>query len=311
MPFNGSGIFSPPSPPVFPAVPGTTIKASDFNSVINDLVGGLSQCVTRDGQSTITGVLQWSQPAQNLAALGGVGLTGNQTIAGVKTFSSPPKSSVAASAPEDLLRKGEFFAEFAAVINTIIPPGTISAQARLAASPRWLLVDGRTIGNAASGATARANADTWLLYEQMWAFPAASVPIFTSAGAPSTRGATALADFNAGKRIPLFTPDGGAFLRMWAPGQTVDPGRVVGSVQAASRVIVDWYNTAAGRDTIGNGGFQTAAADMETGSVQETYRAGEARWIGSNAGFDTMVTVAGRVHPYSLAVPHYIFLGVV
>jgi hypothetical protein len=85
---------------------------------------------------------------------------------------------------------------------------------------------------------------------------------------------------------------------------------VVGSAQAASRVIVDWYNTGAGRDTIANGGFQTAAADMETGSILDTYRQVETRWIGSIGGADEMVTAAGRVRPYSLAMPHYIFLGV-
>lgn len=36
-----------------------------------------------------------------------VKLSGNQTVAGVKTFSSAPKSSVAASANDDLMRKGE------------------------------------------------------------------------------------------------------------------------------------------------------------------------------------------------------------
>jgi hypothetical protein len=97
---------------------------------------------------------------------------------------------------------------------------------------------------------------------------------------------------------------------MWTPGQTVDPGRVVGSVQAASRVIVDWYSNGSGRDTIGNGGFQTAAADMETGSILDTYRQFETRWVGSNGGTNEMVTAAGRVRPYNLAMPHYIFLGV-
>lgn len=196
-----------------------------------------------------------------------------------------------------------------ALLDVMVPPGTISAQARLIAPTRWLLIDGKTIGNAASGATARANADTWRLYEVMWEFPVAAVPIFDSAGAPSTRGATAMADFNAGKRIPLFTPDGGAFLRMWTPGQTVDAGRVAGSAQNASRVLVDWYAVGAGRDTIADGGINTAAADMEAGSILDTYSATETRWIGSNGGLQTARTAAGRVRPYNLAVPHYIFLG--
>lgn len=107
MPLNGSGTYNPPNPPVFPAVPGTTIKASDFNAIMNDMAAAISAMIARDGQSTITGVLQWAQPGLNLAALGGVALTGAQTIAGVKTFSSAPVSSTAASAANELMRKGE------------------------------------------------------------------------------------------------------------------------------------------------------------------------------------------------------------
>lgn len=107
MPLNGSGTYNLPNPPVFPAVAGTTIKASDFNTIMTDMASAITAMIARDGQSTITGVLQWAQPAANLAALGGVALTGAQTIAGVKTFSSAPVSSAAASAANELMRKGE------------------------------------------------------------------------------------------------------------------------------------------------------------------------------------------------------------
>lgn len=107
MPLNGSGTYNLPNPPVFPAVAGTTIKASDFNTIMTDMASAITAMIARDGQSTITGVLQWAQPAANLAALGGVALTGAQTIAGVKTFSSAPVSSAPASAANELMRKGE------------------------------------------------------------------------------------------------------------------------------------------------------------------------------------------------------------
>lgn len=58
----------------------------------------------------------------------------------------------------------------------------------------------QTIGNASSGAT-RANADTWGLYQRWWASP--SQAIYTSSGSAATRGASALDDFNAGKRIQV------------------------------------------------------------------------------------------------------------
>lgn len=54
MPFNGSGTFDPIPSPDYPAVAGTLIKASSFNLVINDILAGLTNALTRDGQSPPT-----------------------------------------------------------------------------------------------------------------------------------------------------------------------------------------------------------------------------------------------------------------
>jgi phage-related tail fiber protein len=68
----------------------------------------------------------------------------------------------------------------------------------------YVLASGRTIGNAGSGATERANADTEALFTLLWASGTdTTLPIQTSAGAASTRGASASADFAANKRISL------------------------------------------------------------------------------------------------------------
>lgn len=182
----------------------------------------------------------------------------------------------------------------------VCPPGSIKPMARLTAPSGWLLIDGKTIGNAASGATARANADTWLLFEQVWAFPSVSVPIFDSAGAPSTRGVSAAADFAAGKRLALFTPDGGAFLRMWTPGQTKDAGRVAGSDQldAFQGHEHSQYVTAM-THTLDGGGL-----GLGTGNhYGETYN------VVAKAGYGAP-RIATETRPYNLAMPHYIFLGV-
>lgn len=53
MPFNGSGSFSPPGAD-FPAVANTLIEAAKFNAIINDMATGLSTCITKDGQTTVT-----------------------------------------------------------------------------------------------------------------------------------------------------------------------------------------------------------------------------------------------------------------
>jgi len=71
-------------------------------------------------------------------------------------------------------------------------------------SNKWLRCDGRTIGNTSSGATARANADMYTLYAHLWDNSSNTwLVIQNSSGVGTTRGATALDDFNANKRLPL------------------------------------------------------------------------------------------------------------
>lgn len=59
MPFNGSGVYTPPASD-FPAVAGTLIESSKYNGVINDQSTALSTCITKDGQTTITANLPMS-----------------------------------------------------------------------------------------------------------------------------------------------------------------------------------------------------------------------------------------------------------
>lgn len=68
----------------------------------------------------------------------------------------------------------------------------------------WILADDGTIGNASSGGTTRANADTSALFTLIWDnFDNTQCVIQTSAGTPTTRGASAAADFAANKRLSL------------------------------------------------------------------------------------------------------------
>jgi len=54
MPYNGSGNYSPPGPPTFPAVAGNIISSSYFNAIINDIADALDIVVTRSGQTGVT-----------------------------------------------------------------------------------------------------------------------------------------------------------------------------------------------------------------------------------------------------------------
>lgn len=67
-----------------------------------------------------------------------------------------------------------------------------------------LWCDGKTIGDESSGATSRANADVFNLFEGLWnSIPNDQLSIQTSTGTAGMRGVSALADFNAHMRLPL------------------------------------------------------------------------------------------------------------
>lgn len=113
----------------------------------------------------------------------------------------------------------------------------------------WLLCSGLTIGSAGSGGTARANDDTQDLFEALWAdYTDALLPIYTSAGAGSTRGANAAADWAANKRISLpdlrgrglFGKDdmgGSAANRITTAGSGID-GDTLGTTGGAQNVTL-------------------------------------------------------------------------
>jgi microcystin-dependent protein len=76
--------------------------------------------------------------------------------------------------------------------------GDVKLTIKTVADPGWVLMDDGTIGNAASGATTRANADTEALFTLLWNNT-------TDANCPVSggRGASAAADFAANKTIAL------------------------------------------------------------------------------------------------------------
>lgn len=117
-------------------------------------------------------------------------------------------------------------------VGNIIPTGTRGSFFRSSVPSGWVAANGGTIGNALSGATNRANVDVQALYILLWNdFPNAILPIQDSTGAASVRGASALSDFAAGKRLPVFDCRG-EFDRGWDNGRNVDSGRLLGSSQA-------------------------------------------------------------------------------
>lgn len=118
--------------------------------------------------------------------------------------------------------------------DSVVYPGDFKHSARASNHGRWMIANGLTIGSAASGATGKANANTFPCYEVLWNdWSNAVLPIQTSTGSPTTRGVSAAADFAANKRLPL--PDmRGLSVRSFHFGSSAyetDVARTIGSIQ--------------------------------------------------------------------------------
>lgn len=117
MSFNGSGTFLINSTGQ-PVVAGTTISASTFNALTNDLATGLTTALTKDGQTT---------PTANIK-LGGYKLTGvgNPTIAGDALVFGADASIGALTLTTDLsiANGGTGQSTAAGAINALLPSQT-------------------------------------------------------------------------------------------------------------------------------------------------------------------------------------------
>lgn len=78
--------------------------------------------------------------------------------------------------------------------------GDCKFSIRSTAEDGWILLDDGSIGSAMSGATTRANADTYDLFMLAWNIPACTVQSFSGGKAEKT---TAIADWSSNKRLVL------------------------------------------------------------------------------------------------------------
>lgn len=203
MPFDSNGVYS--LPPGYLAVSGQTILATQHNPPLEDIGSALSQALLRSGVAP---------------------LSGNLSAAGFKL------TNLANGADDgDSVNMSQLNSVSSSVTNSA-PPGAIQGFRRKNVPAGWLLEDGRTIGSAASGATSRANADTLPLYTVLWTdFNNTELPIQDSSGAATSRGASASADFNANKRLPLFDSRT-RFLRGSDSGLSYDATLIPGASQS-------------------------------------------------------------------------------
>lgn len=177
MPFDSNGNYSLPNG--YLAVTGQTILATQHNPPLEDIAAALSQVILRSGVTPFNG---------------------NQSMAGFKIT-----NAANGSADGDYVTMAQLNEVIASVVLAEVPTGARLGFLRTTPPTGWIKGNGGTIGNAASGATNRAHADTVDLFTLFWGqFSNTILPIQDSAGVATTRGASAAADFAANKRLPVF-----------------------------------------------------------------------------------------------------------
>lgn len=114
--------------------------------------------------------------------------------------------------------------------------GDVKLTLRTTASQGWVLMNDGSIGNAASGATARAHADCEALFTLLWQFNALDVPIQNSGGGAATRGVSAAADWTANRRLVLVRSVGRA-LAVYGSGTGLTARRLGESLGAETHTL--------------------------------------------------------------------------
>lgn len=174
-----------------------TTSADDGNNVIVDAkgrrwkrIGGVDLAAVN---ASITALQNGLTSTNNTVATNAT-TAANATADALTTALAAANAALTAAnnALATALAQGFVTGDFKFHIGTSAPTGWIAVNAA------------SSIGNAGSGAT-RANPDTYALFVKWWSeFGDATVPLLTSVGGATTRGASALADWNALKRMTVF-----------------------------------------------------------------------------------------------------------
>lgn len=182
------------------------------------------------------------------------------------------------------------------------PVATVVPMLRVTTPAGWVALRGGFIGDAASGANERANADTKALFEELWAATDNSdFPVRDSTGALVARGTSASADFAAHKRFPLMDMRF-EYIQGWDDGRGGEPGRRRGSWRAGALLNHrhrDVVFDAVGEDT-GNGrsigGSAVVSGEWQAGNYA----------IGANTGYVIGdVPIGGENLVRGYALPHF------
>jgi hypothetical protein len=179
----------------------------------------------------------------------------------------------------------------------VVPAGATLGFRGVTVPTGWLLEDGKSIGDASSGATALASAAAEALFKVLWANDV--YVIQDSTGAASSRGATADADWAAHKRM-ILTDMGSRTRYGYKSGVTAGPGGTGGSSSLQSGATSGSLSVSVSGSgtTAGSNGFPTrtssgAGSDNGFSAGNHTHNFSVTS-TGSTSG---TLTVTGTVTP--------------
>lgn len=299
MPWNGSGSFSRTDgtrngTTVWAQAKAAAVKilSADHDTHDQDLATGINNALCKDGQNSPTANLPMnSKKLTGLAAgssagdsvryeqLQGEGLEYNSGVVRVKLanativrsasgIATDPDGFVAALAADAVA----LAALITALGGSVPTTGDVKPTFKAAADAGWVMLDDKTIGDASSSATGRANADTAALFALLWT-NCANAQCAVSGG----RGASAAADFAAHKTIALPKALGRAFASAGAGSGLTS--RVLGLTTGAETHALSVAELAAHTHTL-----ETSSAARFDGSLAGYRQGGPATGATGSAG---------------------------
>lgn len=280
-------------------LPGIASTGTPFNIAFKLATAGNDLTVSRNGTDTIDGATSKVLSAAN---------TGFQLIADTDGSPDDWTSLEFGSVGDGTVTLAKLNSE---VTPFLVPTGTVLDYSGSSAPTGYVLASGATIGNASSGATERANADTEDLFTLYWTdYSDTLLPIYDSGGGASTRGASAAADFAANKRLSI--PDlrgrtvagldnmgGSAASRLTSTALTPD-GDTLGAAGGAQTHTLTAAELAAHSHTSGtiavssSSGTHSHSITVTSGPAGSPNRVREG--LNTNSGTYTTPTAGGHTH---------------
>lgn len=181
-----------------------------MNANFSDVGTEITNSLPRDGQAAMTGQLK---AASGTVSAPGVTFGSDLDTGFYRSASNTIGISAGGSSAGSFSSSG--YTDPNGLVVLGMPTGAMMMYGATTAPTGWVRCNGRTVGNASSGATERANADTEPLFSFLWTNYSDSVCAVSSG-----RGASAAADYAANKTIGLPDLRGRAFFGLDDMGST-------------------------------------------------------------------------------------------